>query len=84
MTENICHGYMTATQDPITGEFTETHYAILNDGTVLESAPIADRRDKPHFFGRSKKATVSSMSPAWVRENAECIGNYRYAGRLIF
>ena len=84
MPENICHGYMTATQDPITGEFIETHYAILNDGVVLESAPIAARRDKPHFFGRSKKATVSSMSPAWVRVNAEFIGYYRYSGRRIF
>jgi hypothetical protein len=83
MNSNLLHGYQTVFQNPITGEFTEVHYAIFPDGLVLESDPITSQRDKVHFFGQSKNSHASEMNPNWVKHNAEFIGNYPFSGRRI-
>jgi hypothetical protein len=81
---NIAKGYATTTTDSETGVISEKHYALLPDGTVLESANmISGSTDRTHFFGRSKKAVVSKMTWRWLTNNAIYIGNYRFSGNTI-
>ena len=82
--ENLAKGFMINILNFDEGTTSERHYALLPDGTVLESENlIVTPQDKRHFFGRNKKAVVSEKTAAWLLDVAQFIGNYRYSGHTI-
>ena len=67
----LCKGFMTTRID--NDKILEVHYALLTDGTVLITKELNRTND---FGGKNRRWFVCEHDAAWLKANAEFIGNY--------